>query len=91
MPDALSSETIYLNIVQVYFEDDAFQHLNKLIQSKRHNNTNWTCYSCKNNLDTDDSVECDKCLFWNHWACVELTEAPLNDWFCPKCKLENNN
>ncbi|XP_044584651.1 uncharacterized protein LOC123265079 [Cotesia glomerata] len=91
MPDALSSETINLNIVQVYFEDDAFQHLNKLIKLKRHNNTNWTCYSCKNNLDTDDSVECDKCLFWNHWACVELTEAPLNDWFCPKCKLENNN
>lgn len=91
MPDALSSETINLKILQDYFEDDAFQHLNKWIKWKRHNNTNWTCYSCKNNLDTGDSVECDKCLFWNHWACVKLTEAPLNDWFCPKCQLKNNN
>lgn len=89
LPDVLASETIKMDIVQDYFEINAFNHLIKVIKRKRES-TYWNCKVCENKLGTANSIECDKCLFWCHWICVNLTEEPMNDWFCPDCNKEKN-
>ena len=36
--------------------------------------TNWIC------CDGDDCP-----VEWYHWECVQVTDEPIGDWFCPKC------
>ena len=36
--------------------------------------TKWIC------CDGDDCP-----VEWYHWECVQVTEEPTGDWFCPKC------
>ncbi|KAH0539962.1 hypothetical protein KQX54_010396 [Cotesia glomerata] len=86
IPDALASETIELEIIQDYFDKDAFHNLNVLIIKKRKSKY-WTCTVCKGELGTSASVECGKYLFWCHWICVGITEDPEYDWFCPNCRV----
>ncbi|XP_057340885.1 uncharacterized protein LOC130677957 [Microplitis mediator] len=83
--DALASEIITDDIIEKFFEPDAYANYKNIIKMKC-NSDDWQCKICGSNLNTDYSVECDRCLFWSHWRCVSLTEEPLNEWFCPHCK-----
>lgn len=34
--------------------------------------------------------EGDDCpVEWYHWECVQVTDEPTGDWFCPKCSLNS--
>lgn len=85
IPDALASEMIQADILKNFFEMNAFNHFKKIIERKRRS-VEWTCKMCKGELGTGDSIECDKCLFWSHWTCVNLFEEPANHWFCANCQ-----
>lgn len=87
IPDALASEVIEVKIIKNYFKTGAFTYLKELIEKKRQS-TYWSCKMCDSSLGTGDSIECDKCLFWYHWACVNVVEQPEGYWFCPKCTLK---
>ncbi|CAG5090679.1 Protein of unknown function, partial [Cotesia congregata] len=87
IPDALGSETIKFEILEEFFEKDAFKSFKKSVSKKRES-PHWSCNQCEKDLGTSDSIECDKCLFWSHFVCVDLVQEPPNTWFCPKCKSE---
>lgn len=84
IPDALASEEIDIEIIDDYLEIDALNYLKALIKQKRESDY-WTCNTCDNPLGTGFSIECDKCLFWNHGSCVNIVKEPENDWCCSKC------
>ncbi|KAI9139384.1 hypothetical protein BKA69DRAFT_1085969 [Paraphysoderma sedebokerense] len=52
------------------------------------------CGVCKlkSTPDPSKTIECDECLYWFHWDCLEpaLTELPKNHWYCPSCKNADN-
>ncbi|XP_057329171.1 uncharacterized protein LOC130670016 [Microplitis mediator] len=76
--DALASEIITDDIIEKFFEPDAYANYKNIIKMKC-NSDDWQSKICGSNLNTDYSVECDRCLFWSHWRCVGLTEEPLNE------------
>ncbi|XP_074099028.1 uncharacterized protein LOC141527441 [Cotesia typhae] len=51
--------------------------------------TDWSCDMCHKDLGISESIECDKCLYWSHWDCIDIKEEP-SDWFCPKCITDVN-
>ena len=55
-----------------------------------------TCICIENPVRfCDKSIECSKCLYWYHLACVDLTLQSAcvkntdTDWFCEACSREN--
>ncbi|CAD6204162.1 GSCOCG00009894001-RA-CDS, partial [Cotesia congregata] len=82
--DALASTLITNDLIEKFFEPNAFVVYQKIIENKLVSN-NWTCKECQRKLENNNSIECDLCLYWYHWNCVGVTEEIVTEWLCPKC------
>lgn len=79
---------INVNLIEKFFNSDAFETYKAIIDAKIQID-DFQCNVCKYALNTNDSIECDQCLYWSHWKCVNLSEEPPNLWFCPDCNKKS--
>ncbi|KAH0561046.1 hypothetical protein KQX54_011742 [Cotesia glomerata] len=75
--DALTSESIKLELIRGYCENEAYEYLVELIKEKI-DKGDWTCELCKIRFDGNDScIECERCLLWFHYTCVNVIESKV--------------
>ena len=44
------------------------------------------CEICDKSSDEEGEwIQCDKCKDWYHLSCIDISEVPRGEWFCPKC------
>ena len=70
-----------------YFTGDAWLAVESVVSAIKSNPV-YHCGSCNFNIDdaSDNSIQCDSCLTWFHFECLNITRAPKNKvWFCCVC------
>lgn len=49
-----------------------------------------SCKICKTKEEGEDPLICDECQDSYHLACLDLSEIPDDDWFCPECRRDGD-
>lgn len=82
-------ENVDLNRIEKYFVANAWKVV--LDVSEKKNKTKWICPGCSTTISSkDESVACERCLWWYHIKCTSLKRPPkTRNWFCSKCKAKH--
>ena len=89
IPDTVrDEENIDINRVQKYFNNKGWLAVLNVLEKKR--NAKWCCSYCDKVLaDNQESIACDRCLLWFHFACTTLKKQPKSrNLFCRCCKAK---
>ena len=85
VPMKCLDENITLSRIRKYFKDDAWKLVQELVDYKKECSI-WYCPVCSNDLDGEQSIECDACLNWYHLHCAGLSTIPKKKiWICRNC------
>ncbi|XP_034945583.1 uncharacterized protein [Chelonus insularis] len=71
------------SLVVTYVEENTFNLLTKMMSAMKKKKS-WSCNTCKKTIKKK-SIQCDACKLWYDFACVGITEATKDDWFCKTC------
>ena len=78
--DAVVDENVDVNLIRKYFSYDGWLLCEQVINQKV-KKMKWKCSTCHCDLG-GESIACDSCLLWYHFACVGLTKHPkTKNWF----------
>ena len=91
IPDKITAacvdENVCLQQCKKYFTDDAWLAVESVVSTIRSNPV-YHCGSCnlRINDESENSIQCDSCLTWFHFDCLNIARASKNKvWFCPVC------
>ena len=83
-------ENVCLGSIQKYFCADVWLSILQAVECvKKH--PVWYCGACTSAImdDSEDSIMCDSCLIWHHFACTSLRQRPKSKvWFCHTCRAQ---
>lgn len=78
-------ENVDVHLVRLHFTTDAWMVVEEVVRKKRELDV-WLCGSCNRSLEEKQSIICELCLQWYHFACVGLNMQPKQkNWFCRHC------
>lgn len=87
IPVSCLDDQVHLESCKKYFTHDGWLAVQNVVEAVRKSPTYYCgrC-TCPINDETEDSVQCDSCLTWFHYKCVNLKQAPKQKtWFCRSC------
>ena len=76
----------FRSIWMKYFTQDGWLTVQNVVEAIKKNPA-YYCGSCTLPInDEEDSIQCDSCLVWYHFQCVNLKQRPkCAVWFCRSC------
>ena len=80
-------DQVHLDSCKKYFTQDGWLAVQNVLRAIQKNPA-YYCGSCTRPIDDDeeDSIQCDSCLVWYHFKCVNLKQKPKRTtWFCHPC------
>ena len=87
---AVTDENVCIDIIRKYFSSEAWSVVRAVVNAVKHDPL-FYCGACTHPINDDDeqSIACDSCLQWSHFACTAIRATPkARCWYCAECKRQ---
>ena len=74
---AMTDENVSIDVIRKYFNSEAWSVVRAVVNAVKHDPL-FYCRSCTHaiNDDSEQSIACDLCLQWSHFACTSIRATP---------------
>ncbi|XP_065660430.1 uncharacterized protein LOC136084293 [Hydra vulgaris] len=88
LSNKIADKRASLDDIKQYFEEAAWAEVIK--QCEAVSIEKWPCQLCGQSKADGKSqkwLQCDHCLDWSHYVCLQISCKPKGYWFCAQCKV----